>query len=333
MKNRQTWVQIIVVLLIASLPFWFIQTSFILDVATITLIFMSAAIAWNIISGYAGLLSFGHPIFFGIGAYTVVLLFIRLDVSPWLGMLFGGVLSAFVAAIVGYPAFRLRGIYFTLATFALTSIFVILARYFRGFTGGDVGLQLPLLGNSPGNFQFQNELWYYYIALILVVACFLCSQSVYRSRLGFSLRAIRDDEDAAQASGVNVVRAKIWAFMLSAFLTAIAGVMYLQFVGFIDPQSAFGIEVAIVIALPAIAGGLGRMWGPVIGAAVLIPLEQVLTVRLAAFPAELSPMVYAVVIIIIMLSDPQGMLSLGERAIGKVKPLWKRSRAESVEEE
>lgn len=332
MSSRQIMLQVGVLALVASLPFWFIRTSFILDVATITLTFMSAAIAWNIISGYAGQLSFGHPVFFGIGAYTAALLFIRVEISPWIGMLLGGVLAALIALLLGYPAFRLRGIYFTLATFALTLIFEILSRHFRGFTGGDVGLSVPLLGNSPANFQFQNSLWYYYIALVLVVICFVFSQAVYRSRLGFFLRAIRDDEDAAQASGVNVLNAKMLALMLSAFLTAVAGVMYLQFVTFVDPRSAFGIETAVLIALPAIAGGLGTVWGPVIGAAVLIPLEQLLTSSLSGYPAGLSPMIYASVIIVIMLLDPRGMHSLGERMVAKIRSLRKQDKADDTAE-
>ncbi len=324
---RKVALPVILLILVASLPFWFIQSFFMLDVVTLTLIFMGAAIAWNIISGFGGQLSFGHSVFFGVGAYTTALLFIRVGVSPWIGLVAGGVVAAVFAALIGYPAFRLRGIYFTLVTFTVTLIFEILARHFGGLTGGDVGLSVPLRGNSLAAFQFENKLWYYYIALALVAVYFVVSHVVYRSRLGFFLRSIRDDEDAAQASGVNVLRAKMVAFMLSAFLTGIVGTLYLQFVFFIDPHTAFGLEIAVLIALPAIAGGLGTVWGPVIGAAVLIPLQQGLNSSLSGFPPGMSLMIYAAVIIAIMLLDPRGMYSLGERMTGRVGSLWKRRKA------
>lgn len=178
---RKVALPVILLILVASLPFWFIQSFFMLDVVTLTLIFMGAAIAWNIISGFGGQLSFGHSVFFGVGAYTTALLFIRTGVSPWIGLIAGGVLAAVFAALIGYPAFRLRGIYFTLVTFTVTLIFEILARHFEDLTGGDVGLSVPLRGNSLAAFQFENKLWYYYIALALVAVYFVVSRLVYRS--------------------------------------------------------------------------------------------------------------------------------------------------------
>jgi branched-chain amino acid transport system permease protein len=331
-KIRNIALPVVLLILVASLPFWFIRSFFMLDVATLTLIFMCAAIAWNLISGYGGQLSFGHSVFFGVGAYTTALLFIRGGISPWIGLLAGGLVAVVFAVILGYPSFRLRGIYFTLVTFSTTLIFEILARHFSGLTGGDVGLSVPLHQGSVASFQFRNDLWYYYIALALVALYFVIARAVYHSRLGFFLRSIRDDQDAAQASGVNVLRAKMVAFMLSAFLTAIAGAVYLQVVLFIDPATAFGLEIAVLIALPAIAGGLGTIWGPIIGAAVLIPLQLSLSATLSGFPPGLSLILYAVVILVIMLLDPQGMHSLGERTISKIGSLWKKRRARDTGE-
>lgn len=332
MKNRKVALPVVLLVVVASLPFWFIQSFFMLEVATLTLIFMSAAIAWNLISGYGGQLSFGHSVFFGVGAYTTALLFIRAGVSPWIGLLAGGIVAVVIAAILGYPAFRLRGIYFTLVTFTVTLIFEILARHFASFTGGDVGLPIPLSSNPVASFQFENNLAYYYVALLLVTVYFTVSRVVYGSRLGFFLRAIRDDESAAQASGVNILRTKMVAFMLSAFLTAIAGTLYLQFVFFIGPKTAFGLDIAVLIALPAIAGGLGTVWGPVIGAAVLIPLQQGLNLSFSSFPPGVGLILYAVVIIVIMLLDPQGMHSLGERVIARVVSLWNKRKASNLRE-
>jgi branched-chain amino acid transport system permease protein len=332
MKVRNIALPVALLMVVASLPFWFIQSFFMLNVATLTLIFMCSALAWNLISGYGGQLSFGHSVFFGIGAYTSVLLFIRAGVSPWIGLFAGGLLASVVAVVLGYPSFRLRGIYFALVTFTTTLIFEILARHFEDLTGGDVGLSVPLFKGSAASFQFENELWYYYIALVLVAIYFVVSQLVYRSRLGFFLRSIRDDQEAAQASGVNVLRAKMVAFVLSAFLTAITGTLYVQLVLFIDPQTAFGLEVAVLIALPAIAGGLGTVWGPVIGTAVLIPLQQGLSASLTGFPPALSLIIYAVVVIAIMLLDPRGMYSLGKRATAKVDSFWRKQGARNTKD-
>jgi branched-chain amino acid transport system permease protein len=315
----------LLLMLVASLPFWFIQSAFILSVATLTLIFMSTAIAWNIISGYGGQLSFGHSVFFGVGAYTAVLLFIRTGISPWIGLFVGGAVAGILAILIGYPSFRLRGIYFTLTTFTLTLIFQILAVHYAGFTGGDVGLSVPFLRNSPANFQFANRLWFYYIALVLVAVYFVISRMVYYSRLGLALRAIRDDQDAALASGVNAFRAKMSALFISAFLTAIAGVVYLQFTLFIDPYSAFGANTAIQIAIPAIAGGLGTVWGPIVGTAVLIPLQQILNSQLANYPPGLSLIVYAIFVMIILLVEPRGMVYLGSQALEKIGAVRKRA--------
>lgn len=312
--GRVTAIPLALLALTASLPFWFIQTAFVLDVAITTLIFMSAAIAYNLISGFGGQLSFGHSVFFGLGAYTAALLLTEAGISPLLGLLAGGLIAVLVALVVGHATLRLRGVYFVLATFALTLIFEILATHFKGITGGDGGLSVPFLGNSPVNLQFENELWLYYVALTLVSSYFVVSRAVRGSRIGLFLRAIRDDQDAARASGVEVTRVKVGVLCLSAFLTAVSGVLYLQQTAFVDPRSAFGVDVAVQIALPAIAGGLGTVWGPVLGATVLIPLREFLNASLSGLPPGLSLIAYACFVIAIMLLDPQGMEGLARRA-------------------
>lgn len=316
--GRATAIPLTLLALAASLPFWFIRTAFVLDVATTTLIFMSAAIAYNLISGFGGQLSFGHSVFFGLGAYTAALLLTEAGISPLLGLLVGGVIAVLVALVVGHATLRLRGVYFVLATFALTLIFEILATHFKGITGGDGGLSVPFGGNSPLNLQFENELWLYYVALALVSLYFVVSRAVRGSRTGLFLRAIRDDQDAARASGVGVTRVKVGVLCLSAFLTSVSGVLYLQQTSFVDPRSAFGVDVAVQIALPAIAGGLGTVWGPVLGASVLIPLREFLNASLSGLPPGLSLIVYACFVIGIMLLDPQGMEGLARRAVGRI---------------
>lgn len=300
-----------VLALAASLPLWLAHSAFLLNVALVTLIFTAAAIAWNIVA-YGGQISFGHSVFFGLGAYATVLLKVDFNLTPWLGIFVSGLLAAIVAVGIGMLSLRQRGIYFALVTFALTLIFSILAVHFEGLTGGDVGLSVPLLGNAPTQFQFTSKIWYYYIALAFVAAFFAIAAWVYSSRLGLSLRAIRDDENAARACGVKTVQLKIVTLALSGLLTGIIGGVYVQSTLFIDPNTAFGANTAIQIALIAIAGGMGRLCGPLVGGIILVPLQQVLGASLWGWPAGLNLALYAIVVLTILLLDPRGMVDLAE---------------------
>lgn len=299
-----------VFLLIASLPFWFIQTNYILSVATLTLIFMVASLGWNIISGFGGQISFGHSIFFGVGAYATAILESRYHGNAYLGMLLGACLAVLVAVLLEWVTVRLRGIYFSLATFALTLIFGILATHFAGLTGGDVGITLPLLGNDPGAFSFTSKLVYYYVGLVFAAIAFVVSWLVLRSRLGLQLRAIQADQDAARACGVRALWVKVVALACSAILASLAGSVYVQYVQFIDPGSAFGPTIATQIALIAFVGGAGTLWGPVLGAVVLVPLQQLLNSQLSAYPAGFNLVVYAIVVLIVLWIEPRGLMSI-----------------------
>jgi branched-chain amino acid transport system permease protein len=306
-----TWkLGLIVVLLVASLPLWLIQTNYILSVATLTLIFMIASLGWNIISGFGGQISFGHSIFFGIGAYATAILQSRYEGNAYVGLLLGVLLAAVVAALLGWLTLRLRGIYFALSTFALTLVFAILTGHYRDFTGGEVGLTLPLGQDDPLEFAFSNRLVYYYIALPLAAAAFVVTWMVLRSRLGLQLRAIQADQDAAQACGVVAFRVKLVALVLSAVLAAFSGFLYVQYIGFIDPESAFGAAVATQIAVIAFVGGAGKLWGPVLGAALLVPLQQLLNSQLSAYPAGFNLVIYGLVILVILSIEPRGLMSL-----------------------
>lgn len=301
---------ILVLAVAASLPIWAFQRPFFLSVATLTLIFMAASIAWNIISGFGGQTSFGHSIFFGVGAYATVILQTTYAGNAWVGLALGAVLSVAVAGMLGWLTLRLRGFYFAMATFTLTLVFAILATHFSGFTGGVGGLTLPLHGDSPGDLSFANKAWYFYLALTLAAVAFAVAYLVLGSRMGLQLRAIRVDEDAARASGVLSYRVKLTALGLSAALTSVAGAIYAQYVGFIDPESVFGAVVATQIAVLAFVGGAGRLWGPVLGAALLVPLQNLLNEQFAAYPAGFNLVIYALVILVILWIEPRGLMSL-----------------------
>jgi branched-chain amino acid transport system permease protein len=308
----------VVLVLAASLPFWFIQTNFVLSVATLALIYLTASLGWNVISGFGGQVSFGHSIFFGLGAYTVAILQSQARLNAYLCALLGAALAVLLAVGLGALTLRLRGIYFSLATFALTLVFAILTGHYEGFTGGEVGLTLPLGGDDPANFAFANKLAYYYIALLVAAATFVLSWAVLRSRLGLRLRAVRADQDAARACGVPALRVKLTGLAISAVPGALAGAVYVQYVGFIDPDSAFGATLATQIAVIAFVGGAGRLWGPVIGAVLLVPLQQLLNSQLSTYPAGFNLVVYALVVLAILWVEPRGILSIR----------WRRARRE-----
>ena len=300
----------IILILLISLPFWLIQSQFILSVCTISLIFMTAALGWNIISGFGGQISFGHSIFFGLAAYTSAIWQSRYGGNAWVGMVFGIVVAMVVALLFGWVTLRLRGIFFALASFAITLTFLALAAHFDDFTGGHVGLTLPIYGASPANFSFENRLAYYYAAIVCAAIAFVVGWIVLRSRLGLQLRSVKADQDAAKACGVKATQVKMTGLLISAALTGLAGVMYLQYIRYIDPDSAFGANLATQIAVIAFVGGSGRLWGPVLGAALLVPLQQVLNSELSALPAGINLVIYGFVILIILLIEPRGLLAL-----------------------
>ncbi len=308
------------VLLALTLPYWGAGSGTSRDILIDTFIFMMATIAWNIIGGFGGQVSFGHSMFFGIGAYSTVLLFARHHMNTYLALLIGCGIAAATGAVLGAITLRLQGIYFSLASFSLTLTLVLLATHFVSVTGGSIGESVPFLRNAPGQFQFENRLWFYYFGVLGVVLFAVVAWWIRRSRLGFFLRAIRDDEPAARASGVPVRSAKVVALTISAVLTAIAGGFYVQSVGFIDPESAFGQTTAVQIALLSFVGGVGSLWGPVIGAAIFVPLQQTLGGTVGLSPG-LNLIIYGTLVALIISLEPRGLVHVFADD-GQVRRLW-----------
>jgi len=234
--------------------------------------------AWNIIGGFAGQYSIGHSGLVGIGAYTSSLLLIHGGLSPWLGMLVGGVLAALVGGLIGYPCFRLRGAFFSLVTIAFAEMLRVGAELTDTLFGlhlnGVRGLLLPVAGDRPWLFQFTGKRPYYYVMLALLLAVLAAGWVVKRSRLGYYLAAIRDDEDAVGALGVNPARAKLVAMMLSSFFAAIGGTFYAQLVGFITPTRMMSVDISVQMVVMAVLGGVGTVLGPLWGAIVLVPVAE-----------------------------------------------------------
>ena len=273
------------------------------------MIFFWAALtaSWNIIGGFAGQISLGHAAFFGIGAYTSTVLFLKLGISPCIGLLCGGVLSTVVAAAISYPCFRLRGPFFTLSTIAFGEVIYLLSCYFRDLTGGAVGLLIPF---KPGlwNLIFREKIYYYYMALFLMLVVIVITHRISHSKMGYYLISLREDEEAAKAIGIDTTRYKLYAVMISAFFAGIAGVFYAQYVLFIEPKTVFSADLSTQFALMSIIGGLGTVAGPIVGAFILTPLSEFLRAWLGGSYSGLHLAIYGVILIAVVLVMPEGIV-------------------------
>jgi branched-chain amino acid transport system permease protein len=239
---------------------------------TIILLLMTAqlGVAWNLLGGYAGQVSFGHAMFFGCGAYVSTFLLLHFNLTPWVGMLAGMLAAAAMSLIIGWPCFRLKGHYFAMATIAVAEIVQALVNNWDAL-GAAVGLYLPV---EESSFIFNGKLPYYYIALGLLTVTVLVNWGIGRSHLGYYFRAIKDEPDAARSLGVSLTRYKLIAIALSSALTAAGGTLYAQKELYIDPGSVLSTSLSIKIALVAILGGVGTLFGPILGAAVLTLIEE-----------------------------------------------------------
>ncbi len=300
-----------------------------LAVAVRVLIFAILALGWNVMSGFGGMFSFGHAAYFGLGAYVSVWLLVERGISPWIGMLVGMVVAAAFAAFVGFLAlrYRLKGAYFALSTFAFAEMLRLLATN-SDLVNRAVGYNVPIRPESSWAFmQFEpGSANYFWIALALTVLALVVTIVFLRSKLGRFTIAVRDDEDAAAALGIPVMRTKLITIALSGAITSVAGTFYVQYYFFVDPDVAFGSSVSIQAILPAVIGGVATIWGPVIGAAILGPLNDITATLLRNPPpgleflqgrAGLDVMVYAVLLILIILLLPQGVY-------GALRERWQR---------
>jgi branched-chain amino acid transport system permease protein len=291
------------------------------SIAMRVLIFALMSVGWNIMSGFGGMFSFGHASYFGLGAYTSAWLLVEREVSPWIGMAAGVLVASLFAVVSGFLAlrYRLKGAYFALATFAFAEMFRLLATN-SDFVNRAEGYHVPLqVDESWWWMQFApTSPNYFWIALALLVVALVISVLFLRSRTGQFALAVRDDQDAAAALGIPVIRYKLLTMALSAAITSVAGAFYVQYYLFIDPDLAFGASVSIQAILPAVIGGVGTIWGPVVGAVILGPLSDLTATLLRNPPPALDflagrggldVMIYGVLLIVIILVLPQGIYS------------------------
>jgi branched-chain amino acid transport system permease protein len=296
-------------------PFVF-SNAFYLDIGVALLLAAISASAWNIVGGYAGQVSVGHCMFFGAGAYLPLLVYHHWQLPPMVGVPLGIVVSLALAVIVGLPTFRLSGHYFSMATIAVAELIRLVIGTWD-FVGAAIGLQGPAVGRGWWDLTFRGELPYYFIFLAVLIVLLLVIWTIERTRFGYYLRAIKAGERAARSLGVPVRRTKLYALMLSATFTSIAGSLYAIKTGFIDPESGFGILVSVQMVIIAALGGAGTLYGPLVGALILIPLQTATNTWFGGGGTGLTYILYGGIIVLIARFEPGGLHEMWHRIAPK----------------
>ncbi|MGA7809535.1 branched-chain amino acid ABC transporter permease [Bradyrhizobium sp.] len=308
--RRLVWPSVLLALVIAY-PLVF-SSPFEQRLGALVLLYAIAASAWNIVGGYAGQVSVGHVVFFGCGAYAAMVAYAHFALSPLVGIPAGILVAVTIAAVVGVPTLRLSGHYFSMATIAVAELTRLIVTN-TDYLGAAVGLSGPTVPRNLFDVSFISALPYYYLFLTVLAGTLGITWWMARSRMGFYLRAIRDSERAARSLGAPTSRIKLFAFMLSAGLTSLAGALYAMMFGFIDPDSGFGILISVKILIMAALGGAGLLFGPLVGAAILVPLEEISNNLFGGSGAGLTFVVYGAIIVLIARFQPGGILALVRR--------------------
>ena len=278
-----------------------------LNIAVLALMAAQIGAAWNLVGGYAGQASLGHAAFYGLGAYTSTLLLMNFGWNPWFGMLAGGVVAAALSAVFGWSCFRLKGHYFTMATIAVAEIVQIVFTNWE-YGGAAVGLSIPMDRQGLAAMVFADKASYYWLALGLLALTLLATFAVERSFLGYYFRAIKDEPDAARSVGIDIARYKQVALSLSAFFTAAGGSLYAQKELYIDPASVLSTALSIKMALVSILGGVGTLFGPVVGAVVLTLIEELSRSTFGGTGRGTDTVIYAGLIVFVAVFYPSGIL-------------------------
>ena len=280
-------------------PFWG-------DILTMTFLLGALSLSWNILGGYGGQFSLGHAGFLGIGAYTSTLLLIHFQMNPWVGMLLGGGLAALVGGLIFYPCFRLKGIFFCLATLAFQEVVKISAVHFRGLTGGAMGISIPFKAGLA-NMMFQGKTGTMLISLTFMIIIALVTLAIERSRFGYKLVALREDEDATETLGISTSRCKLIATMISAFFAGCLGTFYAHYSSFVDPHSVFDMMLSVEFVIFAILGGVGTVLGPILGAVLLVVSEEFTRLYMGGKMIGMDLMIYGIILMTVIRFEPQGI--------------------------
>jgi len=311
LKSWKFWALVAATIIWARMP-WFVQNNYQLQVLFRITLFAGLGLAWNLVGGYAGQLSLGHVAFFGIGAYGLALLH-QLSLPLWLCLILAALVATIVGGVIGVVSFRLRGPYFTLATIAFGEVLRLIATNLD-VTGGAIGLSMPPLFHGR---TFWRQ--FYLASVALTVIAFLTNYWVSRSRFGYYLMAIREDEDTASAVGINTAVSKLWSLLLSAFLTALGGALYASAFQFIVPDSVLTLEISVQIAIITMLGGAGTLLGPIVGAALLLSAQEIFKNQFR----ESHLLIYGILIVVVVLFLPEGV-------VGGLERLFRRKPKSSV---
>ena len=299
-------------------------------VVILVLLFASMSQAWNILGGYCGQVSFGHSVFFGIGAYSAGMAVVTYNLTPWPGFLIGAILAAVAAIAISYPCFKLSGHYFAIATFAIVEIFNRLFMVWY-WVGGALGLDYPLLTEGWKNFMwYESKNGYYYGALMLFIFVFGTVRWLERSRIGYYFKAVREGQETAESLGVNSTRVKLTAMAISASLTAMCGAFFVQYNYRVDPPMVMSLDMSMKFVLITILGGAGTLLGPLLGAAVLIPLQEYTRALWGGLGGGVDLIVFGLLIIIVVIKQPLGIMGIF-RNLGKRFSKYKTANGERVE--
>jgi branched-chain amino acid transport system permease protein len=310
----------IAAVVLALVPIW-VQSPYALHIFILLFIAIALGESWNVIGGFAGQYSVGHAAWYGLGAYGAFILLQRKAIAPWFGVWVAVAAAVIIAVVVGWITFRLRGPYFVLASIAVAEIIRLAALNWKELTNGAEGILAadapPLRLGGTVITDWNSKTPFFYMGLAMALFCIAVNFLVKRSKLGYYLQAIREDQDAAHSLGIPLTLSKNTALAISAACTALAGSFAAFYVGFIEPQGVFGIEVSIQMVLTCIIGGIGTVAGPVIGAVVVVLLSEALRASLSS--AHL--LVYGVLVIIVILTMPDGFVGfIGQRLRRKAAP-------------
>ena len=307
---------------LAALPLIF-SDPFLLGLVTLSFLWAAASLAWNLSGGYAGQLSLGHSAFYGIGAYTSTLLYLKAGISPLFGMWAGATISAVAAVALGAITMRLKGSFFVMSTLAFGAVVHISANNLREFTGGASGLSIPLQP-SLIDLVFSNKLAFAYVAFALVAAFYLVTKLIAGSKFGYSLVAFRENDGAARALGIRTSPLRIGAFALSAAMTSICGTFHAQYYLYIDPDSVLSLNLSLNLALMAIVGGLGTAYGPIVGAIIVTTVYFAMQALLGDQISGLTQLAYATIVIVVLIVVPNGLGPESGKFLAR-RLAWRRS--------
>jgi branched-chain amino acid transport system permease protein len=311
-RTRELLVATLVAAAVAASPL-FIHDVYLQNILVLTLMYAALSQSWNILSGYCGQISLGHALYFGLGAYTTAILFTKFEVLPWFGMLVGGAIAAFIALALGYPCFRMRGHYYAIATIVIAEVgFLLFLNW--DWAGAAMGIDIPVRQDSWLTFQFtRSKLPYLYFALVLSCVTWLVTWLIEDTRWGYWWRAVRDNSEAAESLGVVVFNSKMAAAAVSAFFTAVGGSFYGQYVSYVSPESVMSFHFSLLITLPTVLGGIGTLWGPAVGAVILIPMTELISSFIGGSGKGIDLIVYGLLVVIIAVARPEGLVGVFTR--------------------